>query len=237
MSFGAKTTRPWKLPKRYELDANSSISVDELCKLLGCRPSRLYEPLPASKFPRVNGFIQGVRLKEIPVGGGGRVEEELEEEEEVEVEVEVRKQPSIAEFFAKKPSEVSSVSTQTNIISTSLLEAKQNACKANQIVADIYNSIRKEEEEEEAFRPWYKMRIWQSKFGSAKEGICPVCSTRQITSDSFSAGHILARSRGGTFSKDNIMPICHDCNHEMGTNHLFWFAWKYYGKVLWPFNH
>ena len=164
-------------------------------------------------------------------------EEEEEEEEEVEVEVEVRKQPSLAEFFAKKPSEISSVSTQTNIISTSLLEAKQNASKANQNVADIYNSIRREEEEEEGFRPWYKMRIWQSKFGSAKEGICPVCSTRQITSDSFSAGHILARSRGGTFSKDNIMPICHDCNHEMGTNHLFWFAWKYYGKVLWPFNH
>ena len=236
MSFGAKTTRPWKLQKRYELDANSSIAVTELCKLLGCRPSRLYDSLPASKFPRINGFIQGVRLKEIPVGGAGV--EDKEEQEDQEGQDPMKKKLSISEFFAKKPSKISCISTQTDMImSTSLLEAKQNASKANQIVADMYNSIRKEGEEEEAFRPWYKLRIWQSKFGSAKEGICPVCSTRQITSDSFSSGHILARSRGGAFAIDNIMPICHDCNREMGTNHLFWFAWKYYGKVLWPFNH
>jgi hypothetical protein len=214
---------------------------------LETRPHNLYEPLPASKFPRRNGFIHGVRLKKLPVGGFVPVEdleeeeleqevEEVEEQEAQEDQVQ-KKQTSIAEFFAKKPSGIYSVSTQTNMISISLLEAKQNASKANQIVADMYNAIRRDEEEEEAFRPWYKLRIWQSKFGSAKEGICPVCSTRQITSDSFSAGHILARSRGGTFAKDNIMPICHDCNHEMGTNHLFWFAWKYYGKVLWPFNH
>jgi hypothetical protein len=54
-----------------------------------------------------------------------------------------------------------------------------------------------------------------------------------ISPESFSAGHILPESKGGIMSLENIMAICPECNSQMGSRHLYWFAWHYYGKVMW----
>ncbi|NBQ16636.1 MAG: hypothetical protein EBU31_18960 [Proteobacteria bacterium] len=59
-----------------------------------------------------------------------------------------------------------------------------------------------------------------------------MCSLNIISVDSFSAGHILAESKGGMMCSENIIPICPECNSGMGVRHLYWFAWHFHGKAL-----
>ena len=75
------------------------------------------------------------------------------------------------------------------------------------------------------------MRV--TSYSDAEKVKCPVCSDSMIGPESFSAGHILPESRGGIMSIENIMAICPECNSQMGSRHLYWFAWHYYGKAMW----
>jgi len=47
---------------------------------------------------------------------------------------------------------------------------------------------------------------------------CDTCVSK-ITLDTFEAGHIIARARGGPTELDNLIPLCMRCNREMGTLH------------------
>jgi lycopene cyclase domain-containing protein len=86
----------------------------------------------------------------------------------------------------------------------------------------------------EPFTEWFKGTIWRKNNGTLECVLCPVCSLNTISIGSFHAGHILPESKGGMMCLENIMPICGDCNSQMGARHLYWFSWHYYGKVMWP---
>lgn len=53
---------------------------------------------------------------------------------------------------------------------------------------------------------------------------CLCCKINSITQMEFDCGHIIALSRGGTNSIDNIRPICAACNKSMGTQSMVDFA-------------
>lgn len=50
--------------------------------------------------------------------------------------------------------------------------------------------------------------------------ICFACES-EISKDDWHCGHILAESKGGNASLDNLRPLCPDCNRKMRTTHMY----------------
>jgi len=81
----------------------------------------------------------------------------------------------------------------------------------------------------------YKKQVWSSYYGGViTRAICPCCMTYDIERDDHQLGHIHPESRGGTDLITNVRPICKECNTLMGATHLYTFAWRRYGRILWP---
>jgi hypothetical protein len=85
-----------------------------------------------------------------------------------------------------------------------------------------------------------RIRVWDTYFGNTRVARCPCCNTRVISESAhrfdlqtFEAGHIFPRSRGGTLDLANLIPICKKCNGDMGAQHLYSYAWKTYKIALW----
>jgi len=222
-----KQQKPWKLSSHYDdSDPNARISESEIIEALGIKEQTLYTHLPAKKFPREDGYIVGIKLAEkdplatvtkIPV-----VTFTLDDLQEAEADTEISEKQLIT---ASEPA-------------ISLNDLKDLARQANNKVAEKYNTLNyannnKPKGKKEDFPTWFKSQIWRKAHGSLEKVQCPVCSMNLISVDSFSAGHILAESKGGMMCSENIMPICPECNSQMGARHLYWFAWHYYGKVMW----
>ena len=219
MSVVSKT-KVWKLPSRFD-DSDPNEKILEADLLVTVKKPTLYAQLPVSRFPREDGFILGVKLKkeeddesvpppppEPPVISGDQDDLEVPEKELLD---------------ASEPIET-------------LNQIKEQARLANNKVADHYKTLGRSNLKaikKEAFTEWFKNSIWRKTNGSLEKCMCPVCSLNLISVESFSAGHILPESKGGMMCIENIMPICPECNSQMGSRHLYWFAWHYYGKVLW----
>ena len=214
MSIVSKT-KLWKLSSKFDdTDPNAKILESDL--LLTVKKSTLYAQLPVSRFPREDGYIMGVKLKNdtdvitdnTPVVSLHMDDLEIPEKELIE---------------ASEPVE-------------SFNQMKEHARLANNKVAEYYKLLGRanlKAIKKEVFTDWFKNSIWRKSNGSLEKCMCPVCSLNLISNESFSAGHILPESKGGMMCIENIMPICPECNSQMGSRHLYWFAWHYYGKVMW----
>ena len=73
-------------------------------------------------------------------------------------------------------------------------------------------------------------QVWNTHFtkevGSAK---CVCCGIMDLTQLNFEVGHVIAESKGGQTTPDNLRPICKGCNTMMGTNNM-----KEWMKVKYP---
>jgi hypothetical protein len=220
----ATSQKIWTLDSRYDdYDLKARTLESEIIKKLNITHKTLYTHLPAKKFPREDGYILGIKLVEkecfAPTFSATPVVaftmDDLTEATEV---------PQEQLITASEPA-------------TSLCDLKELARVANNKVAEKYKTlgITKDTKVKKEQPPdWFKNTIWRKTHGPVEKAQCPVCSMNVISVDSFSAGHILAESKGGMMCSENIIPICPECNSQMGTRHLYWFAWHYYGKVLWP---
>ena len=122
------------------------------------------------------------------------------------------------------------------VLHDELLRSRQT----NDLIADCYDALlplaEKNRSVKTRIQPWYKKKIWLKQYGSEVfSANCPVCSLSTITMESFSAGHCKPESKGGPIAIDNMMAICDECNSQMGTHHLYWFAWRYYSRALWSY--
>lgn len=218
MSVTSKT-KSWKLNSRFDdSDPTAKTLESEIMTALDIKQATLYGLLPAKKFQREDGYILGIKLKDdtfppptfsaCPV-----VQVNLLEEEEI---------PEKQLITVSEPEQT-------------LYEVKESARLANNKVAEKYKTLSSTHsaKKKETFPEWFKSRLWRKFNGSLEKAMCPVCSESFIEPNSFSAGHILPESKGGMMCLENIMPICGDCNSQMGARHLYWFAWHYYGKVMW----
>ena len=228
MSVTSKT-KVWKLDSRFDDSEPAAKTLEsEIMSSLNIEQATLYALLPAKRFQREDGYILGIKLSkdddvlfspptftECPVITFSR--EDLEEEN-VEVQ-----------GISEKDLITASEPEQT------LYELKESARQANNKVAEKYKTLSStySAKKKETFPDWFKSRLWRKFNGSLEKVRCPVCSDSLIEPNSFSAGHILPESKGGMMCLENIMPICGDCNSQMGARHLYWFAWHYYGKVMW----
>jgi hypothetical protein len=214
MSIVSKT-KAWKLSSKFDdTDPNAKILESEL--LLTVKKSTLYAQLPVSRFPREDGYIMGIKLK-------NDTDVITENTPVVSLHMDDLEIPEKELIDSSEPVETFN-------------QLKEQARIANNKVAEHYKTIGRaniKAVKKEVFTDWFKNSIWRKTNGSLEKILCPVCSINVISNESFSAGHILPESKGGMMCIENIMPICPECNSQMGSRHLYWFAWHYYGKVLW----
>ena len=221
--------KKWALKSCYDdSDPDAYISESEIIEALGFKKSTIYSHLPAEKFPRKDGYIKGIQLAQpviIPTYSEAPVVaftmDDLQEAE-TEVETEVSEKQLIS---SSEPA-------------VNLYDLKDLARQANDKVANSYNS-RNNHNPSKTYKkrdPSSRLKrdVWNDMFGSLTEALCPVCSRNVIKSDSFELSHILAEKKGGMTIPENLMPACLPCNRGMGQNHLYYYAWYQYGKVLWP---
>ena len=65
--------------------------------------------------------------------------------------------------------------------------------------------------------------VWNETMGEDnKKGKCWCCEDKilDVAESSWHVGHIVAQSQGGKLTKDNLKPICVDCNLGCGDHNL-----------------
>jgi 5-methylcytosine-specific restriction endonuclease McrA len=66
-----------------------------------------------------------------------------------------------------------------------------------------------------------KKTVWNHWMGmGVGEAKCPVCKITLIHQMAFHCGHIVAKSRGGLNTVENLKPICQSCNSSMGNQNM-----------------
>jgi hypothetical protein len=72
--------------------------------------------------------------------------------------------------------------------------------------------------------------VWDTHIGEEFGiGKCYVCE-KKINSKDFDCGHIIAESKGGDMSIDNLRPVCRCCNNSVGTMNMDDFKKIYFKK-------
>lgn len=72
-----------------------------------------------------------------------------------------------------------------------------------------------------------KKQVWEK---AVNKGKCDVCN-KSIVKDNFEAGHVIARSLGGQTELNNLIPMCFDCNRNMGTRNAYEFKQDVYPRL------
>jgi frataxin-like iron-binding protein CyaY len=76
--------------------------------------------------------------------------------------------------------------------------------------------------------PPLKRNVWHKYIGEdIGKAKCLCCKLADITQMSFHCGHIIAESKGGELSVNNLKPICQSCNSSMGTQNMDEYIEKY----------
>ena len=64
-------------------------------------------------------------------------------------------------------------------------------------------------------------KVWEIHIGDSMKGKCYCCDDPiKFSSAGWHCGHILAESKGGNITIDNLRPVCAGCNLSMGTMHM-----------------
>jgi hypothetical protein len=70
-------------------------------------------------------------------------------------------------------------------------------------------------------RKTFGLAVWDRYVGrNVATSMCMVCGIMPIHITMFHCGHVLAKSKGGSDSLENLRPICQSCNLSMGTMHM-----------------
>jgi len=74
-----------------------------------------------------------------------------------------------------------------------------------------------------------KMLVWHTYIGK-EVGLakCLCCKNKEITQMDFDCGHVVAESRGGVTTVNNMRPICAKCNRSMKAMDMNDFIEKYF---------
>lgn len=64
-----------------------------------------------------------------------------------------------------------------------------------------------------------RIAVWESHIGRKYDSNCYTCG-RPISVNTFEAGHIVPRSKGGICTIENLRPVCSMCNKSMGSMNM-----------------
>ena len=75
-----------------------------------------------------------------------------------------------------------------------------------------------------------KTLVWNKYIGGDKaKSACMRCRQEEIGIRSFHCGHVIAESKGGDMTINNLRPICAACNGSMGTMSMNEFTSQFFG--------
>jgi 5-methylcytosine-specific restriction endonuclease McrA len=107
------------------------------------------------------------------------------------------------------------------------LNHKKTECNKSKKRKRDDNDVQKQKQNRKRKRMCAKKRekVWKDYYG---DQFTVDCSCKQVKIDpfNFEVGHITAKSKGGSDSLDNLIPICTSCNRSMGTQNLVVFYKK-----------
>ena len=90
----------------------------------------------------------------------------------------------------------------TNINNSNIINTNNSKCKTN--IPKIHKKL-----------------IWETYIGIDKgREKCLCCNMNNIDPFDFHMGHVIPKSKGGTMSKENLRPICSQCNHSMNNENM-----------------
>jgi hypothetical protein len=76
-----------------------------------------------------------------------------------------------------------------------------------------------------------KNLVWDTYIGEdLGSGPCYVCS-KKINAKDFECGHIIAESKGGDITVDNLRPVCRTCNGSVGSMNMDEFKKIYFKSI------
>jgi hypothetical protein len=78
-----------------------------------------------------------------------------------------------------------------------------------------------------------KTLVWNKYIGAdVAQANCVSCRDTKITNRSFHCGHVIAESKGGDMTINNLRPICDACNGSMGVQSMNEFTKEFFGWVV-----
>lgn len=78
-----------------------------------------------------------------------------------------------------------------------------------------------------------KTLVWNKYIGSEVAiSKCMSCREVRIENTSFHCGHVIAESKGGNMTINNLRPICAHCNLSMGTKSMNEFTKEFFGWTV-----
>ena len=78
-----------------------------------------------------------------------------------------------------------------------------------------------------------KTLVWNKYIGPDNASAdCVSCRTMKISNRSFHCGHVIAESKGGDMTINNLRPICDACNGSMGTRSMNEFTKEFFGWTV-----
>ena len=88
-------------------------------------------------------------------------------------------------------------------------------------------------EKRKAIPKHIKTLVWNKYIGAdIASADCVSCRTVKISNRSFHCGHVIADSKGGDMTINNLRPICDACNGSMGTKSMNEFTKEFFGWVV-----
>ena len=75
-------------------------------------------------------------------------------------------------------------------------------------------------------------KLRKQVYNKCIDSLCSICKHTKICINTFEAGHIESRARGGKTELDNLLPMCQSCNRGMGTKNAY-----EYQKERYPQNY
>jgi len=256
LSKATMTTKPFTLDlNKFDNSDPDAISYDdELCKDLGMSLATLNKYLPRKLYPRDRntGVIKGIKPRKVTSAAATpmatpianytsepviqpKVLETIVEESVATEADEAAEEAEVLEMAFKKSKKYKEPININDVVLShhgSRIEAHDAISRLARTYEDLCPPLTYLGRPKRDLKPWFRDDIWIKHNSTLKEVKCPCCNIRIISSESFSAGHIQAESRGGSSQIDNIIPICKDCNGRMGSSHMYWFAWDRYGIVM-----
>jgi len=77
-----------------------------------------------------------------------------------------------------------------------------------------------------------RFNLWNTTFGErCAFGPCHCCR-REVTLQNFEAGHVVAKSQGGSDQISNLRVICRPCNRSMGSMNMDAYIEAYHNHTI-----
>lgn len=73
-------------------------------------------------------------------------------------------------------------------------------------------------------------QVWVTYVGKKYSGSC-FCCNKEINVNAWHCGHVIAESKGGPTTVENLRPLCSTCNLSMGTTDIKTFKARHFTKT------